>query len=63
MGVNDKTDQRNSGRGGGGGSRACFKCGLEGHMARECPAPDEAYMKANPKKGGAGGPRVCWKCG
>ena len=24
--------------GGGGGGSACFKCGEEGHMSRECPS-------------------------
>jgi len=51
-------DGGSRGRGGRGGGRACFNCGDEGHMSRECTKP-----KAGGGGGGRGGPVTCFKCG
>ena len=41
-------EDRSGGQGKGGGSRACFSCGQEGHISRDCPSNDSS------KDGGRG---------
>jgi len=50
-----KASEGGMGRGAGGGSRACFKCGEEGHMSRECTSAGQSTPKT--------GNRACFKCG
>jgi len=35
--MNDQGESRGRGR---GGNQACFNCGENGHMSRECPSKD-----------------------
>ncbi|XP_041999548.1 glycine-rich protein 2-like [Salvia splendens] len=52
--------------GGGGGGSGCFKCGENGHMARECPTGGGGGGGGGRYGGGGGGGRGgggCYNCG
>ncbi|XP_021379022.1 probable ATP-dependent RNA helicase DDX53 [Mizuhopecten yessoensis] len=67
----DELTSGSFGGGGGGSDRACYKCGEQGHMSRECPSAagggggfsGGGGGGFSGGGGGGGGDRACYKCG